>query len=118
MDLLGPFPAAVGQKKFLIVAIDYFTKWVEAEPLARITDKQVQEFIWKNIIARFGVPRMLVSDNGRQFESKPTKAYCAQFDIQTRFTSVARPQSNGQAEATDKVILQGIKKKVEAAKGL
>jgi len=90
---------------------------VEVEPLARITDKQVQEFIWKNIIARFGVPRMLLSDNGRQFESGPTKAYCAQFDIQTRFTSVARPQSNGQAEAANKVILQGIKKKVEAAKG-
>lgn len=50
-----------------------------AEALASITDKQVQQFIWKNIITRFGVPRMLISDNGRQFDSKPTRKYCDQF---------------------------------------
>lgn len=42
MDLLGPFPPASGQRKFLIVAVDYFTKWIEAEPLSKVTDKQVQ----------------------------------------------------------------------------
>ena len=53
--------------KFLVVGIDYFTKWVEAEPLAKITQQNVKNFIWKNIVCRFGVPRVLVSDNGRQF---------------------------------------------------
>lgn len=49
-------PLVSGQRKFLIVAIDYFTKWMEAEPLASITDMQVQAFILTNIITRFGVP--------------------------------------------------------------
>ncbi|KAL0463137.1 UNVERIFIED_CONTAM: hypothetical protein Slati_0201300 [Sesamum latifolium] len=68
MDIVGPFPLASGQKKFLLVAIDYFTKWVEAEPLARITDWEVMKFIWKNIICRFGLSRELISDNNRQFQ--------------------------------------------------
>ncbi|KAL0462516.1 UNVERIFIED_CONTAM: hypothetical protein Slati_0139200 [Sesamum latifolium] len=56
MDIVGPSPLAPGQKKFLLVAIDYFTKWVEAETLARITEGKVMKFIWKNIICRFGYP--------------------------------------------------------------
>ncbi|KAI3448541.1 hypothetical protein Pfo_005206 [Paulownia fortunei] len=50
MDIVGPFPPATGQRKFLIVTVDYFTKWVEAEPLARITEKEVIKFLWKNVI--------------------------------------------------------------------
>ena len=51
--------------KFLLVAIDYFTKWVEAEALAIITETKVQNFVWKNIVYRFGIPRTIISDNGR-----------------------------------------------------
>ena len=51
--------------KFLVVGINYFTKWVEVEPLAKITQQNVKNFVWKNIVCRFGVPRVLVSDNGR-----------------------------------------------------
>ena len=50
--------------KFLVVGIDYFTKWVEAEPLAKITQQNVKNFVWKGIACRFGVSRVLVSDNG------------------------------------------------------
>ncbi|XP_057537976.1 uncharacterized protein LOC130815501 [Amaranthus tricolor] len=67
MDLLGPFPPAKGQHKFIIVAIDYFTKYVEAEPLSSITDKQVCQFIWRNIITRYGIPCVIITNNGRQF---------------------------------------------------
>ncbi|XP_075670216.1 uncharacterized protein LOC142639981 [Castanea sativa] len=49
---MGPFPIAAKQLKFLIVGIDYFTKWVEAEVLATITEKNVRNFIWKNIVCR------------------------------------------------------------------
>ena len=56
--------------KFLLVAIDYFTKWVEAEALETITETKVQNFVWKNIICRFGIPRTIISDNGRQFDSQ------------------------------------------------
>ncbi len=62
---MGPFPIGRHQLKFLVVAIDYFTKWVEAEPLATITEKNMQRFVWKAVICRFGIPRVLVCDNGK-----------------------------------------------------
>ena len=64
LDILGPFPKAGGNKKFLLVDIDYFTKWVETEALANIRDVNVKKFVWKNIITRFGTPHTLISDNG------------------------------------------------------
>ncbi|KAL0295989.1 UNVERIFIED_CONTAM: hypothetical protein Sradi_6651000 [Sesamum radiatum] len=65
MDIVVPFSITNGQRKFLIVAIDYFTKWVEAEPLARITEGEVMKFIWKHIIYRFGLPREIISDSSK-----------------------------------------------------
>ena len=65
LDILGPFPIRTRQRKFLVVRIGYFTKWVEAEQLAKITEKNIKSFIWKNIIFRFGIPRVLVSNNER-----------------------------------------------------
>jgi len=59
-----------GQVRFLIVAINYFTKWIEAKPLATITTQQVQQFVWKNIICQYGVPYTIITDNGRQFIDK------------------------------------------------
>ena len=70
LDIVGHFSKAVGNKRYLIVGIDYFTKWVEAEPLANIRDVDAKKFIWKNIITRFGTPHTLISDNGLQFDSK------------------------------------------------
>ena len=64
LDIVDPFPKTVGNKRYLLVGIDYFTKWVEAEPLANIRDADAKKFIWKNIVTRFGVPHALVSDNG------------------------------------------------------
>ena len=64
IDLLGPFPIAPGQLKYLIIAIEYFTKWIEADPLATINARSIQKFIWKNIICHFDIPKALVSDNG------------------------------------------------------
>ena len=63
LDILGPFPLSTRQMKFLVVGIDYFTKWVEAKLLANITQQNVKNFVWKNIVCRFGVPKVLVSDN-------------------------------------------------------
>nr|XP_009419888.1 PREDICTED: uncharacterized protein LOC103999771 [Musa acuminata subsp. malaccensis] len=64
LDLLGPFPPASGQRRYIIVGVDYFTKWVEAEPLATITEHQVEKFVWKNLVTRFGLPKAIVTDNG------------------------------------------------------
>lgn len=63
IDIVGRFVKAVGHKKFLVVAVDYFTKWVEAEPLSRITKDEMMKFIWRNIFCRFGTLRILVSNN-------------------------------------------------------
>ena len=69
LDIMRPFLIAVRQLKFLIVGIDYFTKWVEAEALATITEKNVQSFVSRYIICRYGIPRVLVLDNGKQFDN-------------------------------------------------
>ena len=55
MDIVGPLPVAPTQKKFLLVATYYFSKWVEAEAYASIKDKDVMKFVWKNIVCRFGI---------------------------------------------------------------
>ena len=54
IDLLGPFPLAVGQVKYLIIVVDYFTKWIEVKPLSSITAAQARKFVWRNIFTRFG----------------------------------------------------------------
>ena len=66
---MGSFPIAMRQLKFLIVGIDYFTKWVEAEALATIMKKNVKSFIWKNIVCKYGIPKVLVSNNRKQFDN-------------------------------------------------
>uniref|UniRef100_A0A2N9IY34 Uncharacterized protein n=1 Tax=Fagus sylvatica TaxID=28930 RepID=A0A2N9IY34_FAGSY len=117
LDLVGPLPRATGNRRWLIMATNYFTKWVEAEPLARITDSESRKFVWKSIITRFGIPKCFVSNNGTQFDSGPFKKYCSDFGIRNHFSSPAYPQGNGQAESSNKIILNGIKKRLEEAKG-
>ena len=117
VDLVGPFPLAPRQLKFLIIGVDYFTKWVEAEAIAKITADRVKRFYWKKINCRFGLPRKIVSDNGTQFASPSTGDFCKHLGIQTKLLSLIHPQANGQAESANKEILNGIKKKLEAAKG-
>ena len=74
---MGPFPTALRQLKFLVVGIDYFTKWVEDEALATITEKNVQSFIWECIVCRFGIPRVLVSNNGKQVDNNSFQDFCS-----------------------------------------
>ncbi|KAK2427613.1 hypothetical protein QL285_026181 [Trifolium repens] len=117
VDILGPFPASLGQVKFLLVAVDYFTKcftkWIEAEPVATISFEKVINFYWKKIICRFGLPKFIVSDNGTQFTSEKVVQFCESYGIRNTFVSVEHPQSNGQAESANKVILKAIKRKLE-----
>lgn len=101
----------------MIVATDYFTKLVEVEALANIRDVDVKRFMWKNIITRFGVPRVLVSDNRLQLNSKVFRDYCSSLGISNKYSTPAYLQSNGQAEATNKTIINGFKKRLEGAKG-
>ncbi|KAL5583401.1 hypothetical protein UlMin_015843 [Ulmus minor] len=104
IDLIGPLPTARGQFKYAMVSIDYYTKWVEAKALAKITEQNVTTFIWKNIVCRFGVPRELVSDHGTQFENEKLQSICDRLGIKKIFSSPAHPKSNGQVEAVNKTI--------------
>jgi len=70
IDILGLFTLAVRQMKYLVVAIEYFTKWIKAEPVAQIISHKVQHFVWKNIVCHFGIPKHLVFDNDTQFASQ------------------------------------------------
>ncbi|KAL0362156.1 UNVERIFIED_CONTAM: hypothetical protein Scaly_1170800 [Sesamum calycinum] len=117
MDLVGKLPRATGQREYLIVAVDYFSKWVEAEPLSRISEKEIIKFVWKNIICRFGIPRAFITDNGTQFRGKEFKRWCLELKIKQYFTSVGTPQSNGQTEVTNRTILQHLKTRLDQAKG-
>ena len=80
--------------KFLAVGIDYFTKWVEAEPLAKIIQQNAKNFIWKNIVCRFGVLREMTSDNRRQFDNTLFRDFCEHFEIQNHYSLPAHLQAN------------------------
>ena len=85
------------QVKFLLVAIDYFTKWVEAEALATITEAKIRSFVWKNIICRFGIPMTIILDNGRQFDNQGFKDFCSNLCIRNQLSSIGE-WANGSDE--------------------
>ena len=70
-----------------MVAIDYFTKWVEAKTLSTITEAKIQNFVWKNIICRFGIPWMIILDNEWQFDSQGFRDFCSGLGIKNQFLS-------------------------------
>jgi len=76
VDTVGPFPIAPGQLKFLIVGVDYYTKWIEAEVVAKITAERIKRFEGGEIICRFGLPKEIVSDNGTQFTNTTVVDFC------------------------------------------
>lgn len=76
INVSGPLHMSWGGAKYTVVPIDYFTKWVDVEPLATITVKKVVSFIVNNIITRFGIPHRIISDNGTQYESEELAQLC------------------------------------------
>ncbi|KAK8942621.1 hypothetical protein KSP39_PZI009096 [Platanthera zijinensis] len=94
MDLVGPFPAS-GQRRFLLVMIDYFSKWLEVKALAKVTSQVIRNFVWGEIICRHGLPQAIVTDNGPQFASAEFTSFCEQLGIDLRFASVHHPEAMG-----------------------
>nr|GEX35730.1 reverse transcriptase domain-containing protein [Tanacetum cinerariifolium] len=107
-----PFPKGPGKVKFLIVAMDYFTKWIEAKAVATITGGQVKKFVWDNIVCRFGIPGEIISENGKQFTDNPFKDWCDKLNITQRFASVKHPQSNGLVERANRSLGEVIPAKI------
>jgi transposase InsO family protein len=108
LDILGPFPQAQGGYRYLYVAIDKFTKWVEVEPVCTIPARSAVKFI-RGLVCRFGVPNRIITDNGSQFTSELFREYCASVGIKICFASIAYPRSNGQAERANAEVLKGLK---------
>lgn len=105
MNILGPFPTSLRQRKFLLVTLNYFTKWVEDKLLTNITTLTVQKFFWKNIIMHFKILNTLVINSGLQFMDRKLNEFLVGLSIKHRVTSVEHPQTNDQAEAANKIIL-------------
>lgn len=95
LAIVGVLPTAPAGFKHLITATDYSTKWVEVEPLVHTTTADVDRFIWKNIISRFGVPYATVLDNPIQFVAEAIIALCKEHNICFFNSIVAYPQGNG-----------------------
>jgi hypothetical protein len=108
--LLGPLPPTQGNLKYVVVAVEYFSKWIEAKPLATITSVTVQKFFWQNIVCRFGVPKAITVDNGTQFDAEVFKELCEQIGTKIHFASVRHPESNGLVERANGIIMTRIMK--------
>ena len=118
LDIIGPFSTAIRQLKFLVVGIDYFTKQVEAEALATIMEKNIRSFVWKNIICRYGIPKVLVFDNGKQFDNNAFRDFYSKLGIKNYYSSPTHSQANEQIEVTNQSLLKITETWLEGAKGI
>jgi len=95
MDIFDPFSPGKGQTKFPLVGVDCFTKWIKVEPLASISVKNIQNFVWRNIVCQFEVPYTIITDNDRQFIDRGLQSLYEDFGIKSVTSSVEQPQTNG-----------------------
>jgi ribonuclease HI len=112
LDIVGPLPIAQGNLKFTFVAVEYFTKWIEARAVSTITSKTTQKFFWQNIVCRFEVLPELIVNNGKQFDSQDFREFCCSIGTKPVFASVYHPQSNGVVERANGKIFSAIKKRL------
>jgi len=111
LDLVGPLKKAPGGFTHLLVAIDKFTKWIEAMPIGRIRSEEAVKF-FTGIIHRFGVPNSIITDNGTQFTGRKFLNFCDDNNIRVDWSAVSHPQTNGQVERANGMILQGLKPRI------
>ena len=114
LDFIGQInpPSSKGHH-FMLVATDYFTKWIKAVSLKNMTHKEVIEFITEHITHRFGIPQTLTTDQGSLFISKEVRAFAESYKIKLLNSSPYYAQANGQAESSNKILIKLVKKKIE-----
>ena len=108
LDMVGPFKRSKDKKTHLLVAVDKFTKWVEAEPVSKCDAATAVQFM-KKVIFRFGFPHSIITDNGTNLSKGAMEEFCQREHIRLDVSAIAHPQSNGQAERANQEILKGIK---------
>ena len=94
IDIMGPFPITVKGKRFLLVIVDYFTRWVEMFPLRTTTSVDIADVLTNEIFTRYGLPKFILSDNGPQFVSNLFYSFCKTLGVQQKFTANYHPQCN------------------------
>ena len=110
VDIVGPLPLAPGNLWFMVVALEYFTKWIEAKALAKITSGTLISFVYQRIICQFGVPAYITVDNRKQFECTDFKNFCGKLNIKLTFASVNHPLTNGAVKKVNGLIFTAISK--------
>ena len=111
IDVIGAIePKASNGHRFILVAIDYFTKWVEAASYTNVTRNVVVRFIKKELICRYGLPRKIITDNGTNLNNKMMQEMCEDFKIQHHNSTPYRPKMNGAVEAANKNIKKIVQK--------
>ncbi|KAL4284571.1 hypothetical protein GQ457_16G021700 [Hibiscus cannabinus] len=111
IDFMGPFPSSFGNL-YILLAVDYVSKWVEAIATTHNDAKTVQRFIKKNIFTRFGTPRVIISDEGRHFDNRSIAAALRKLGINHKLSTAYHPQTNGQAEVSNREIKSILEKVV------
>ncbi|XP_034701960.1 uncharacterized protein LOC117926777 [Vitis riparia] len=103
IDFMGPFPMSFGHS-YILVGVDYVSKWVEAIPCRSNDHKVVLKFLKDNIFARFGVPKAIISDGGTHFCNKPFEALLAKYGVKHKVATPYHPQTSGQVELANREI--------------
>ncbi|CAF1521526.1 unnamed protein product [Adineta ricciae] len=94
IDIMGPFPVTARQKRFLLVVVDYFSRWIEAFPMRTTTSENVADILTNEVFARYGLPKYILSDNGPQFVSNVFEEFCRSMHIKRKLTANYHPQTN------------------------
>ncbi|XP_045810928.1 uncharacterized protein LOC123905369 [Trifolium pratense] len=113
LDLIGEIrPASSKNQKYIIVGIDYFTKWIEAIPLPSVEQEEVISFIQNHIIYRFGIPETITTDQGSVFTGRKMQEFARQTGFKLLTSRPYYAQANGQVEAANKIIIGLIRKHI------
>jgi hypothetical protein len=112
IDIVGPLTIGQGNYKYAVVAVEYFTKWIELKLVANIA-AGLKRFFWQIIICYFGVPKLTIVDNSMQFDYHIFKDFCHQIGVKATFTLVYHIQFNGAVEKANALIFTAIRKILE-----
>ena len=110
VDIVGPLPTVPGNLCFATVALEYFTKWIEAKALVKITSGTLTSFVWQRIICHFGVLSYITVDNGKQFDCTEFRNFCSELGIKLAFTSINHPESNRAVKRANGLIFNVVSK--------
>ena len=104
IDVMGPLPITMTGKRYIVVAVDHFTKWIEARALEEADAQSIISFIYDDVICRHGIPQILSSDRGTEFINELIAALTKKYHIHHIKTTAYHPQGNGQVERINRII--------------